>query len=161
MLYTTNITKVQNKSGIQKAALSARFSAKWTGNASLWGHKRSQSVATALVEKRLLAPAARRPRAARSTVQRMREGRGRCVRRVAGRCAEDGGEDERREGEPLTPPPSLGVWDCPTVAESPSLSTASVACVPSASRGGSRRWSAGAVKKRRRMWGCVPGEVSG
>jgi len=33
------------------------------------------------------------------TVQQRREGRGRCVRRVAGRCTEDGGEDA---GEDLT-----------------------------------------------------------
>jgi hypothetical protein len=32
---------------------------------------------------------------------------------------------ERREAEPLMPPPSLGGWDCPSVAEGPSAASAS------------------------------------
>ena len=136
-----------------------------------YGHKRSQSG-----EQRLLARATRRRRAAQPQgpcavdVQRRREGRGRCVRRVTGRWADDGGEGARRLARGGRR--SRRAWDCPAIAESPSLSAASVAFMPSASggrsrrwsiafmpsasRGRSRRWSAGAARKRRRLSGGVP-----
>ena len=58
------------------------------------------------------------------TVQQRREGRGRCVRRVDGRCAEDGGEGARRlaRGARGSRRRRRRAWDCPSVAEGPSLS---------------------------------------
>ena len=91
------------------------------------GHKRSQSGATALVEQQLLAPAARRPRAARGArraaqpqgpgaVDYPEEAGGEREVSTQGRRPVCGGRrrgreatGERREREPLTPPPSLGL----------------------------------------------------
>ena len=84
------------------------------------GHKRSQSGATALVEQRLLAPVARRPRAAQPQGPGALDGPagagGEREVRTQGRRPVCGGRrrgreatGERQEGEPLTPPPSLGL----------------------------------------------------
>ena len=83
------------------------------------GHKRSQSGVTALVEQRLLAPAARRPRGAAAgpgAVDGPAEAGGEREVRTQGRRPVCGGRrrgreatGERREGEPLTPSPSLGL----------------------------------------------------
>jgi hypothetical protein len=58
-------------------------------------------------------------------IQRKREEKERHARRVTGQCAED-----RRQGR------EAGGEAADAVAESPSLSAAAVACVPSASREG-------------------------
>jgi hypothetical protein len=88
----------------------------------------------ALVEQRLPAPAARRPRAARSSAA----GAG-CHRRCAEEreahtqgCRPEEREAGGRAGEPLMAA-RRQTWERPAVIEIPSLSAAAIACVPSAS----------------------------
>jgi hypothetical protein len=94
------------------------------------------------VEQRLLAPAVLRPCATQppgpgAVYDTPESGkRERHARRITGRCAED-----RRRGR------DAGGEAAEVAAESPSLSAAPVACVPSASKGGSGRWSPGAARK--------------
>jgi hypothetical protein len=114
------------------------------------GHNGSQSGATALVEQRLLAPAALRLRAAQPPVPGTVDvppeaGGARDIGRTEGHRLVCGGPEARARGDWR----EAGGETADAVAESPILSaaTAAVTRVPSATKGGSGRWSAGATKK--------------
>ena len=109
---------------IQKAALRARFSAKRTGNAWLWGISATKAARPPWWSSGcwLQLPAGRTRRAARGAaagpgaVDGPAEVGGEREVRTQGRRPVCGGRrrgreatGERREGEPLTPPPSLGL----------------------------------------------------
>jgi hypothetical protein len=89
-----------------------------------------------LAEQRLLAPAALRPGA----VDDPPEAGGEREARTQDHRPVCGGPEARTSGERRAEKPD-------PVGDSPILSAAAVACVPSASKGGSGRWSAGAARK--------------